>query len=266
MPCRLLKGNIRTSRKIAALKTWQARCLFYHLIVTVDDFGCFDGRPEILLAECFPLLVDVITWPDMIEWLEDLERVGLLVRYECEGKPYIALPKWFNHQRLRKKFRKWPRPPDEKDNLLPPVEERSEEGNEEGEKKEGKKEKKPKRKLPDVSGDAQKLAEEFYGGLGKVYPRWKEFNLTEDKLVRRLTMWGAEVDRMIRLDGRSVADIRTVIQFVVSDTEDKHTHEDWPGWALTCHSMSSLREKFDDLLAKARRETRSGTAKFKGKV
>lgn len=47
-----------------------------------------------------------------------MERVKLLVRYESEGKPYIYLPTWTDHQRIRNKKRKYPVPPSVADRCL----------------------------------------------------------------------------------------------------------------------------------------------------
>ena len=116
MPNRILKESVCTSDTVARLSCPESEVLFYRLVVTVDDFGCYDGRANIILARCFPLVLDRVTADDVDRWLTDLARVGLLQMYEHDGKRYVALCKWDNHQRLRAKNRKWPKPT--KSNLL----------------------------------------------------------------------------------------------------------------------------------------------------
>ncbi len=108
MPNRILKESIKTSPEIDKL-SWFEECVFNRLIVTVDDYGCYDGRVIVLKNELFPTK-DCITRKNVEDAIEKLESVKLLVRYEVEGKPYIYLPTFGNHQRLRNKHRKYPSP------------------------------------------------------------------------------------------------------------------------------------------------------------
>lgn len=52
MPNRILKESVCTSDTIAKL-TWFEEVLFYRLIVNCDDYGRFDGRPQIVKTDCF---------------------------------------------------------------------------------------------------------------------------------------------------------------------------------------------------------------------
>ena len=109
MPNRLLKESVKTSAEIDKL-TWFEEVVFYRLITTVDDYGCYDGRVIVLKNELFPTK-DTVTKKNVEDALVKLERVKLLVRYESDGKPYIYLPTWEDHQRIRNKKRKYPIPP-----------------------------------------------------------------------------------------------------------------------------------------------------------
>lgn len=86
----------------------QAECLFYRLLVVADDFGAFDGRPVIVRAKCLPLRDSTIA--DVEAWLRELAERALIVQYEVEGRPYIAIPKF--KQRTRANSAKYPLPDD----------------------------------------------------------------------------------------------------------------------------------------------------------
>lgn len=59
-----------------------------------------------------------------------------------------------------------------------------------------------------------------------------------------LEAWAQEIDRMIRIDGRSPERIAQVIRWAQSDHGDGSR---WRGWAANILSAAKLREKFDVL-------------------
>lgn len=109
MPNRVLKESIKRSPQIDAL-TWFEEVVFYRLIVTVDDYGCTDGRNNALRSDLFPTK-DSITQKAMNDAIDKLERLGLVIKYVADGIPYLYLPTWDKHQRVRNKHRKYPIPP-----------------------------------------------------------------------------------------------------------------------------------------------------------
>ena len=113
MPNRVIKESIKRSPQIDSL-TWFEEVVFYRLIVTADDYGCLDGRITLLKNELFPTK-DTITKRSIEDAIQKLASVGLLRLYEVSGMPYIALPTWERHQRIRNKYRKYPPPPPEED-------------------------------------------------------------------------------------------------------------------------------------------------------
>lgn len=113
MPNRVIKESIKRSPQIDSL-TWFEEVVFYRLIVTADDYGCLDGRITLLKNELFPTK-DTITKKSIEDAIQKLASVGLLRLYEVSGMPYIALPTWERHQRIRNKYRKYPPPPPEED-------------------------------------------------------------------------------------------------------------------------------------------------------
>ena len=110
MPNRIIKESIRTSDSINEL-SWFEECLFYRLIVSCDDYGRFDGRPAIIKGTCFPLKEGVTT-KNIESALSKLTSAGLVKRYVVDGKPYLSLPSWGQHQTTRAAKSKYPSPDD----------------------------------------------------------------------------------------------------------------------------------------------------------
>lgn len=105
MPNRVIKESICRSGEIDSL-TWFEEVLFYRLIVQCDDFGRYDGRVKIIKGSCFPL--KDITEKDIEKALGKLVAVGLVRVYEAQGRPYLQLVTWANHQRIRNQKSKYP--------------------------------------------------------------------------------------------------------------------------------------------------------------
>lgn len=114
MPNRIIKESIRTSDSINDL-SWFEEVLFYRLIVSCDDYGRFDGRTAIIKGACFPLK-DGVTVKNIESALSKLVSAGLVKRYVVDGKPYLSLPAWEQHQSIRAKKSKYPSPDDSKEN------------------------------------------------------------------------------------------------------------------------------------------------------
>jgi len=98
MPTRYLKPGVRDSENIDAL-TPLAETLFYRLLVTVDDFGRYDGRPALVKAQCFPL--KDLTPAKCSALLTELQDNKLIEVYTVDGKPYLQILKWDNVPRAK---------------------------------------------------------------------------------------------------------------------------------------------------------------------
>ncbi len=99
MPTRYLKPGIRDSGHIEMLNGCpDAEILYARLLVTVDDFGRFDGRPEMVKAYCFPIRL-YATADKCIHWLKRLEDAKLIIQYVVDNKPYLQMSKWDNKPR-----------------------------------------------------------------------------------------------------------------------------------------------------------------------
>ncbi|MCD7824576.1 MAG: hypothetical protein LUH14_01190 [Clostridiaceae bacterium] len=105
MPNRILKESICRSEEIDSL-SWFEEVLFYRLIVICDDFGRYDGRAKIIKGSCFPL--KDVTEKDIDKALGKLAAVGLVRVYEAQGRPYLQLVTWADHQRIRNQKSKYP--------------------------------------------------------------------------------------------------------------------------------------------------------------
>lgn len=98
MPTRYLKPGVRDSEAIDSLSPL-AETLFYRLLVTVDDFGRYDGRPAMVKAHCFP--IKDMTPAKCASLLDELHNAGLIQLYTVDGKPCIQMCKWDNIPRAK---------------------------------------------------------------------------------------------------------------------------------------------------------------------
>lgn len=105
MPNRILKESICRSDSIDSL-SWFEEVLFYRLIVNCDDFGRYDGRASIIKGSLFPLRS--ITNKQIEDGLKALATAGMVYLYNVEGKPFLQLVNWENHQTIRAKKSKYP--------------------------------------------------------------------------------------------------------------------------------------------------------------
>lgn len=99
MPTRYLKSGIRDSEAIDALSA-EAETLFYRLLVTVDDFGRYDGRTMMIKAACFPIK-ESMTCEVVENLLAELQENSLIDLYVFEDKPYLQVQKWDNKPRAK---------------------------------------------------------------------------------------------------------------------------------------------------------------------
>ena len=115
MPNRILHESIKYCPKMEQLN-WFEEVVYHRLTVTVDDYGCLDGRIVLLKNALFPTRED-ISKDDIARAIEHMVALGLLRAYEAGGMPYLHFPAWEEEQRVRNKRRKFPAPPDEEEPL-----------------------------------------------------------------------------------------------------------------------------------------------------
>lgn len=112
MPNRIIKESICTSDNLNNLSL-EEEVFFYRLLVHCDDYGLMDARPAILRAKCFPLKVDKIKLSQIEKWLHSLVKNQLIALYEYDGRPYLKMLSWEEHQQLRSRKAKYPLPPED---------------------------------------------------------------------------------------------------------------------------------------------------------
>ena len=108
VPNRIIKESICDSERINQLTPIE-EVTFYRLLVNADDYGCFDAREAVVKSRLFPLK-DTMKLSEVGKILDRLAEVGLIVRYTKDGKPFLCVNKWGEHQRLRVSRHKYPTP------------------------------------------------------------------------------------------------------------------------------------------------------------
>jgi len=94
---RTIKPEFPQSEKIGKLSR-EARLLFLQLFTLVDDAGRTRAAPRMLASLLYPYDEDA---GEMIEtWLDEIDRQGLVQRYEVDGTRYLAICRWTEHQKI----------------------------------------------------------------------------------------------------------------------------------------------------------------------
>lgn len=110
---RTIKPDFFTSLTVAELSA-AARLTFIGLWTHVDDEGRCVDEPRLIAAAIWPL--DDSTGAATVErHLEDIERLGLIVRYRVNGRRYLQVSGWDEHQRINRPSESKIPPPDEAD-------------------------------------------------------------------------------------------------------------------------------------------------------
>lgn len=94
---RSIKPEIRTSEKVAA---WPIEVRYFWVLLWgyVNDYGKGVDNARLIKADSYPL-DDEIT-ADIVEgYLSVLSNDGVIVRYEADGKRYLAVRNWEEHQK-----------------------------------------------------------------------------------------------------------------------------------------------------------------------
>lgn len=108
---RTIKPEFFTSEAIASLPL-AARLTFIGLWTHADDYGRLVDNPRIIKGAIWPLDDDV-TPTDVSLHIHMLVDLGLLARYEAEGRRYLHVCNWEEHQKMnRKAAAKHPAPPE----------------------------------------------------------------------------------------------------------------------------------------------------------
>ena len=235
MPNRIIKESICTSCEIDAL-TPEQEITFYRIMVNCDDYGRMEADPTLLRARLYPRRIDKTTDRQIDAWLSALTRPGpdgrgLVTIYSVNGKRYLQITKWDDHQQIRAKRSKHPAPHDgttiAHDSTCDQL---------------------PPKPTETPGADEIALAQE----LQKMILR----NNAKAKTPSDLTGWAAEIGRMIRIDGRTPEEIAAIIKFSQTD----------PFWRMNILSAKKLREKYDQLFLKSKGQPGSNEPQAWGNI
>lgn len=94
---RTIKPSFWGDDKVAQLSL-DARLLLIGLISAADDQGRFLASHSAISGYVYPN--DAIPPKKLAAWLDELDRLGLVVLYNGGRVKYGALPKFRNHQRI----------------------------------------------------------------------------------------------------------------------------------------------------------------------
>lgn len=115
---RSLKPDFFKSATIARL-SYRARLTFEGLWCLADDQGRLVADHRVIAGELWPQEDDV-TWREVTEDVDALLALGLLRDYTVDGKVYLEVNSWTEHQKISKPTKsKLPTPPWTTEGVLP---------------------------------------------------------------------------------------------------------------------------------------------------
>lgn len=94
---RSIKPEIRMSETV---NSWPVEVRYFWIMLWgyVDDHGRGRDNAKLIVADTYPL-DDSVTAKDVEKWLGVLEAAKVIQRYTLEGKNYLAVTNWREHQR-----------------------------------------------------------------------------------------------------------------------------------------------------------------------
>jgi len=93
---RIILKSISESKKIANLKTDGAKLLYTWLITHLDVNGCFSADPDVVNGKVLTRLNK--SKKTIVSYLDDLESVGLIIRYVANGDNFLIVPDFVEKQ------------------------------------------------------------------------------------------------------------------------------------------------------------------------
>lgn len=97
---RSIKPQAFTSESLAEVSV-HARWTFAGLWTYVDDEGRGKADPRLIKGQLWPLDDDVAS-KDVAGYLDELEAEGMVCRYEVDGRLYLHVVHWHEHQSINK--------------------------------------------------------------------------------------------------------------------------------------------------------------------
>jgi len=103
----MLSRRVSRSDKVAALKNDTVRMIYTWLIPYLDVDGRMEANVDLLKADIAPLLKH-ITPAVLKNILNELHSIGLIILYSINGKQYLQLTQFDEHQKHLRKDREAP--------------------------------------------------------------------------------------------------------------------------------------------------------------
>lgn len=94
---RQISPELWTDPKISKVGR-DVRLLFIGLISNANDWGKLRGTPSTIRSKIFP--DDDIQVEVLDEWLNELAALGLIVRWNVGGEPFVFIKNWNKHQNV----------------------------------------------------------------------------------------------------------------------------------------------------------------------
>lgn len=113
MSDRIIRDELLTSERYWAVSN-EAKLLYIHLILNVDDTARFSGKNFTLRTSCFP--GQAMEAAHMERMLDELQNNDLIRLYVVDGERYVFIPRF--KQRLRFINSRFPEPPNEINDLV----------------------------------------------------------------------------------------------------------------------------------------------------
>lgn len=104
---RSLKPEFFVSEQVVECST-NARLLFIGLWCFCDDAGIHPASTKRLKMEVFP--ADAFTDDDVQQWMNELNRAGLIETYQVEDADYWRVTGWSRHQKIDRPTYRYPQP------------------------------------------------------------------------------------------------------------------------------------------------------------
>jgi hypothetical protein len=101
MPKRMLDDSILSSPSLAKCSP-RAQDAFPRFILLMDDFGCAEANPRVLVGRGWPLRDDVGE-RDVWGWLEEYVGAGMAVLWAENERRFVHLTGWFGPHGQRRR-------------------------------------------------------------------------------------------------------------------------------------------------------------------
>ena len=248
---RMIDKVVILSKKVNTISEG-AENLYYRLNINADDYGRYHAEPAIIKGQIYTLRK--ISLKQIENRIQELFKVRLIKLYRNNGEPYLEIVDFEKHQTFKSDRPKKAEFPEPEEYLKHQMEDNGIQMDTNGSlsKDNLTKDKLSKDKisklslcLKNISDEDRKLTQLLIDLMLKNDPA--------SSIIRRLTEkrqleWMDACRKLREIDGRSPQLIERIVRFSQEDDF----------WHKNILSMTKLREKFDQLFLKAKKEKFAG--------